>query len=92
MNIGRGPLIKETDLILALEKKIIAGAGLDVTEVEPLSKESKLWNMENVIITPHHSGWSEKYMDRAIDRFVLNLKAYIAGKPLPNLVDKKRGY
>src|SRR3989344_3756718 len=92
MNIGRGSLIKETDLILALEKKIIAGAGLDVTEVEPLSKESKLWNMENVIITPHHSGWSEKYMDRAIDRFVLNLKAYIAGKPLPNLVDKKRAY
>src|SRR3989344_5416834 len=92
MNIGRGPLIKETDLILAIKNKIIAGAGLDVTEVEPLPKESPLWEMKNVVITPHHSGWSEKYMDRAIDIFCLNLKAYLKGKPLPNLVDKKRGY
>ena len=92
MNIGRGPLIKEQDLILAIKEKIIYGAGLDVTEEEPLSKDSPLWNMKNVIITPHHSGWSEKYMDRAIDQFCLNLKAYLKGKPLPNLVDKKRGY
>ncbi len=92
INIGRGKLIDEEELIRALDKKIIAGAGLDVTEDEPLSKESKLWEMENVIITPHHSGWSEKYMDRAIDLFCLNLKAYLAHKPLPNLVDKKRGY
>ena len=92
INIGRGPLIKEADLILALEKKIIQGAGLDVTEEEPLPKDSHLWGMENVIITPHHSGWSEKYMDRAIDLFCINLKAYLADKPLPNLVDKKRGY
>jgi len=92
INIGRGSLVKENDLIKALERKIIKGAALDVTEEEPLPKESKLWNMENVIITPHHSGWSEKYMDRAIDLFCFNLKAYIKGKPLPNLVDKKRGY
>ena len=92
INIGRGPLIKEKDLIKALEQKIIAGAGLDVTEEEPLPKESKLWNMENVVITPHHSGWSEKYMDRAIDLFCLNLKAYLKNKPLPTLVDKLRGY
>ena len=92
MNIGRGPLIKEKDLIFALEKKIIGGAALDVTEKEPLPKESKLWNMKNVVVTPHHSGWSEKYMDRGIDIFCLNLKAYLKNKPLPNLVDKKRGY
>ena len=92
INIGRGPLIKEADLILALEKKIIQGAGLDVTEEEPLPKDSHLWDMENVIITPHHSGWSEKYMDRGTDIFCLNLKAYLKGKPLPNLVDKTRGY
>ncbi len=92
INIGRGPIINEKDLITALEQKIIGGAGLDVTEEEPLSKESKLWEMENVIITPHHSGWSEKYMDRAIDLFCLNLKAYLKGKKLPNLVDKTRGY
>ena len=92
INIGRGSLIKEEDLILALKKKIIAGAGLDVTEVEPLPKASPLWNIANVVITPHHSGWSEKYMDRAVDLFCINLKAYLAKKPLPNLVDKKRGY
>lgn len=92
INIGRGPIINEKDLIIALEEKIIAGAGLDVTEVEPLPKESKLWGMENVIITPHHSGWSEKYMVRAIDQFCINLKAYFQGKKLPNLVDKTRGY
>jgi phosphoglycerate dehydrogenase-like enzyme len=92
INIGRGGLIHEKELILALDKKIIGGAALDVTEEEPLPKNSPLWNMENVIITPHHSGWSEKYMERGIDIFCLNLKAYLKGKPLPNLVNKKRGY
>ncbi|MDP2638298.1 MAG: D-2-hydroxyacid dehydrogenase [Candidatus Levybacteria bacterium] len=92
INIGRGELINEKELIQALEEKIIAGAGLDVTEEEPLPKESKLWNMENVVITPHHSGLSEKYMDRAIDLFCINLKAYLERKKLPNSVDKDKGY
>jgi len=92
INIGRGGVVNEKELIEALTKKIIGGAALDVTEEEPLPKESKLWNMENVIITPHHSGWSEKYMDRAIDLFCANLKSYLVNKPLPNFVDKKRGY
>lgn len=92
MNIGRGGLINEKELIEALDKKIIAGAGLDVTEEEPLPEKSRLWEMENVIITPHHSGWSEKYMDRAIDLFRINLKAYFQDKKIPNLVDKKLGY
>lgn len=92
INIGRGGLVNEKELIDALSKKIIAGAGLDVTEEEPLPTKSKLWKMENVIITPHHSGWSEKYMDRAIDLFCINLKAYLKRKKLPNLVDKNRGY
>jgi len=92
INIGRGGVVNEKELIEALDKKIIGGSALDVTEEEPLPKESKLWDMENVVITPHHSGLSEKYMDRAIDLFCVNLKAYIKGEPLPNLVDKKRGY
>ncbi len=92
INIGRGGVVNEKELIEALDKKIIGGAALDVTEEEPLPKNSPLWNMENVVITPHHSGWSEKYMDRAVDLFCINLKAYIKGEPLPNLVDKKRGY
>lgn len=92
LNIGRGSIIDEGALVEALRQKVIAGALLDVTETEPLPKESPLWEMDNVIITPHHSGFSEKYTDRAIDRFCLNLEAFLAGKPLPNLVDKEQGY
>lgn len=92
LNIGRGGVVDEQALIAALKEKRIGGAALDVTEQEPLPKDSPLWDMENVIITPHHSGISEKYMDRAVDLFCVNLKAYLAGKPLPNLIDKRAGY
>lgn len=92
VNIGRGAIVNEQELIDALENKVIAGAALDVTEEEPLPKESPLWGMENVVITPHHSPSSERYMDRAIDLFCVNLKAYIKEEKLPNLVDKSAGY
>ena len=92
INIGRGGVVHEHELIEALNNKVIAGAGLDVTEEEPLPEASPLWGMENVVITPHHSGLSERYMDRAIDRFCLNLRAFLAGERLPNLVDKELGY
>ncbi len=92
MNIGRGGIVQEKDLIRALQQKVIAGAALDVTEKEPLPRTSPLWNMENVIITPHHSGLSEKYMDRAVALFCRNMRAFIKGERLPNLVDKKLGY
>jgi len=92
VNIGRGGVVDEQALISALKEQRIAGAALDVTEEEPLPKESPLWEMDNVIITPHHSGISERYMERAIDLFCENLKAYLAGEKLPNLVDKSAGY
>ena len=92
INIGRGGVVHEQELIDALRNKVIAGAGLDVTEEEPLSEDSPLWGMENVVLTPHHSGLSEKYMDRAIDRFCLNIQAFLKGERLPNLVDKELGY
>ena len=92
INIGRGTTIVETDLIEALKKGLIAGAGLDVFEVEPLPKSSPLWNLENVIITPHYSGWNPNYTERVVDIFIENLQAYLNGKKLPNLVDKKLGY
>lgn len=92
INIGRGSLINEVELVGALKNKMIGGAALDVTETEPLPKESPLWDMENVIITPHHSGLSERYMDRAIDLFCKNLRAFIQGEPLLTAVDKKLGY
>jgi len=92
VNIGRGAIVHEKELIDALENKVIAGAALDVQEIEPLPQDSPLWSMENVIITPHHSQSSERYMDRAIDLFCENLKAYLKGERLPNLIEKERGY
>lgn len=92
MNIGRGGIIHEKELIRALKHKQIAGAALDVTEQEPLPADSPLWDMENVIITPHHSGLSEKYMDRAVDLFCENLKLFLKEKKLRTEVDKGRGY
>ena len=92
INIGRGAIVHEKELIEALENKVIAGAALDVQETEPLPPDSPLWDMENVVITPHHSGISEKYIGRAIDLFCLNLQAYVRGESLPSLVDKTAGY
>ncbi len=92
VNIGRGTIVHESDLIDALRGGVIAGAGLDVFEKEPLSHESPLWDMENVVVTPHHSGLSHRYMDRAITLLCENLRAYLKGEPLPNEVDKKLGY
>ncbi|MFT4415902.1 D-2-hydroxyacid dehydrogenase [Fredinandcohnia humi] len=94
INIGRGEIVKEEELIEALRSGEIAGAGLDVFTKEPLQADSPLWNMENVIITPHTSGSTENYTKRVIeDIFIPNLKHYINGKKLPlNLVDYKKGY
>ncbi len=91
-NLARGGLVDETALIAALRQGQIAGAGLDVFEKEPLSSESALWQMENVIISPHVSGFTPKYDDRASDLFAENLRRYLAGEPLLNLVDRERGY
>ena len=92
VNIGRGSIVNEPDLIEALNSGTIAGAGLDVFEKEPLPAESPLWDLPNVIITPHHSGLSHRYMDRAITLLCENLHAYITSAPLPSLVDKTLGY
>ncbi len=92
VNIGRGSIVNESDLIDALNGGVIAGAGLDVFETEPLPATSPLWDMENVIVTPHHSGLSHRYMDRAITLLTENIRAYIKGEVLPSLVDKQLGY
>lgn len=92
INISRGRVVNEQELVQALEQKVIAGAALDVTEVEPLPKDNPLWQMDNVVITPHHSSHTKQCMDRTIDLFCENLKAYIKGERLPNLVDKQKGY
>jgi phosphoglycerate dehydrogenase-like enzyme len=92
INIGRGQIVNEPDLVAALQTGTIAGAGLDVFETEPLPKESALWDMEQVIITPHNSGLSHQYMNRAVELFCKNIRAYLMHEPLPNEVDKQLGY
>jgi phosphoglycerate dehydrogenase-like enzyme len=94
INIGRGEIVVEADLIQALFEGTIAGAGLDVFETEPLSTESPLWEMENVIVTPHTSGSTEHYNQRVIDNILIpNLKAYLSGDIPPiNLVNFSKGY
>lgn len=92
INIGRGRLINEEALIRALDAKLIAGAGLDVTATEPLPRESRLWDFDNVILTPHVSGGMEDYMLRATDLFCDNLRRYLDVKKLRNVIDRKKGY
>ncbi|KKK37188.1 2-hydroxyacid dehydrogenase [Mesobacillus campisalis] len=94
INIGRGAIVKENELISALSNGEIAGAGLDVFEKEPLNEDNPLWDMDNVIITPHTAGSTEHYAKRVLqDIFIPNLKAYCDGKvPSINLVDYKKGY
>lgn len=92
MNIGRGAIVDETAMIEALEAKRIAGAALDVFTTEPLPKESPLWRLDNVIITPHHSSSSPRSAERTLALFAENLRRYKAGEPLINRVDFEAGY
>lgn len=91
-NISRGAIIREPDLIAALEQGLIAGAGLDVFETEPLPENSPLWERENVIITPHLAALSPYYLDRAIKLFTDNLARYVNGRDMFNIIDKQKGY
>jgi len=92
INIGRGGLIDEAALVSALEEKRITGAGLDVTAIEPLPVDSRLWDLDSVILSPHIAGGMEDYEARATDIFCDNLERYINGKRLRNVIDKKKGY
>ncbi|PYZ94908.1 hydroxyacid dehydrogenase [Salipaludibacillus keqinensis] len=94
INIGRGDIIVEKELIKALNEKRIAGAGLDVFEVEPLPADNSLWEMENVIVTPHTSGSTNSYNQRLIENiFIPNLQSYVSNTQIPiNLLDYKKGY
>jgi phosphoglycerate dehydrogenase-like enzyme len=92
INIARGGVIDEAALIEALRNGVIAGAGLDVFEQEPLPADSPLWQFPNVILSPHVSGFTPHYDERAMDLFAENLRRYVAGEPLLNVVDLSRGY
>jgi len=94
INIARGQVVDEDALVEALQKKTIAGAGLDVfrTDPGPLPPNSKLWDLTNVVMSPHIAGSIENYNEIAIDAFCENLKLYLNGKKMNNVVNKKKGY
>jgi phosphoglycerate dehydrogenase-like enzyme len=92
INIGRGGLIDQAALLAALQQKRIGGAVLDVTEPEPLPADHPLWRQENVLITPHMAGHSPHHFDNVVDVFAENLRRYLAGEPLLNLVERELGY
>jgi len=92
INIARGEIINEAALIKALQNKTIAGAALDVFEKEPLPKESPLFALDNVFLSPHISGNFPEYQHDVMVQFADNLNRYLAGKDLKNRVCKKRLY
>ena len=81
INIARGGVVDEDALIVALREKKIAGAGLDVFRVEPLPKESPLWDMPNVFITSHVGGMADTYGDQVMPLLIENLRAFTEGQP-----------
>ena len=92
INVTRGRIVNGPDLIRALEDGLIGGAGLDVTPEEPLPSDSPLWDMPNVIVTPHVAGGSPIRQDRTVDLFCQNLKRFLSGKPMVSQIDKRKGY
>jgi phosphoglycerate dehydrogenase-like enzyme len=92
INVGRGPQVNEIALADALRNRRIAGAALDVFEQEPLPAESPLWDLENLLITPHTAGLTEKLWQRHYALFSENLRRYLVREPLLFIVDKQKGY
>ena len=92
ISIGRGATTDTSALMKALDSKKLAGAGLDVTDPEPLPNDHPLWKYDNVIITPHISGTGGEGREKVINLVVENLRRYQAGEPLLNVVDMSRGY
>jgi phosphoglycerate dehydrogenase-like enzyme len=92
INVGRGPLVDEGALAVALRNQKIGGAALDVFEQEPLPADSPLWDLENLLLTPHTAGLTDKLWERHYTLIAENLRRYLAHQPLLALVDKTKGY
>lgn len=92
VNVARGPLVVEDDLVDALESGHLWGAGLDVTETEPLPETSRLWDAPNLILTPHVGGQRASRLDDMTSLFCENLRRRQTGQPLINLTDKELGF
>lgn len=92
INVSRGGLVQEQPLLQALRSGHLYGAGLDVAPIEPLPAGHPLWDMPNVVITPHNAGGSPRRADRVVDSFRDNLVRYLAGLPLIGAYDRARGF
>jgi phosphoglycerate dehydrogenase-like enzyme len=92
INVGRGQLVDEAVLAAALLEKKIGGAALDVFPKEPLAADSPLWDVPNLLITPHTAALTDKLWERHYTLFSDNLRSYLAGQPLLAVVDKRKGY
>jgi len=92
INVGRGQLVDETALAAALEEKKIGGAALDVFPKEPLAADSPLWDVPNLLITPHTAALTDKLWERHYALFSENLRRYVNGETLLAVVDKRKGY
>ena len=92
INVGRGVIVRLDDLADALECGEIGGASLDVYEIEPLPADHRLWKMDNVILTPHIAGHSPAIAERHLDVLLENVRRFAGGRPLINVVDKRRWY
>jgi D-2-hydroxyacid dehydrogenase (NADP+) len=92
VNVTRGPIIQTNAMLAALQSKKLAGAGMDVTDPEPLPAEHPLWQQHNVIITGHKAGASQFTEGRESALFVENVRRYVNGLPMLNVVDKIKGY
>lgn len=90
--VSRGGIYEMPALVKALDEKRLAGAGVDVTDPEPLPKGHALWQFPNAIITPHIAGRSDQDVSRMVGSIVENARRFVAGKPMINVVDKEKGY
>jgi phosphoglycerate dehydrogenase-like enzyme len=93
VNIGRGSVVNEAALVESIKNGYLSGAALDVFEVEPLPEDSPLWTMENVIVSPHSTDVVPELVNRLqVDLFCENLRRYLGGEPLVNILNKELLY
>lgn len=92
INVARGALVDEPALIQALQQRKLAGAALDVFSAEPLPADSPLWDLDNVLITPHTAAVTDRLWTRHYELLSDNLRRFLAGEPLRGIVDKQKGY
>ena len=92
INLGRGELIDETAALEALRASKIRGMAMDVFSKEPLPKDSPLWEMDNLLITPHMAALTDRFLDRSMERFVENYRHYLKGEQLVDFADFSKGY